>query len=345
MIYGKIDLRSDTVTIPTEKMRKAMFEAVVGDDVYGDDPTINLLEQKAAARFGKEAALFVPSGTMSNQLAVFTHAKRGEEIILPDNCHILMHEAGAVAILSGANMRTVQNVRGEMPLEIVERYIRKDTEDIHQTKTALITYENADSDGRVRSLEYMKQIKQLAKQYDLPVHVDGARIFHAATALGVDVKEMAAYTDSISVCLSKGLCAPVGSVLVGSKDFIAQARRKRKILGGGMRQAGFLAAAGIIALEEMTERLQEDHDKAEILANKLAKIKGIEVDMDRRDINMVFFRLNGYPLDSDALVNYLAEHDVVINGAENGVLRFVTHYYTELSEIDRVASLMEQVTE
>lgn len=343
MINGKIDLRSDTVTVPTEEMRKAMFEAVVGDDVYGDDTTINELERLAAERFGKEAALFLPTGTMSNQTAVFTWVRnRGDEVILPDNCHIVVHEAGAAAIIAGAQLRSVQNVAGEMPLDMVEHYIRKDPTDIHQPATALITYENADSDGQVRSVEYMKNIWELAKKYDLPVHVDGARIFNAATYLGVDVKEMAQYADSISVCLSKGLCAPVGSVLVGPKEFIDLARRKRKILGGGMRQAGILAAAGIVALNKMTDRLQEDHDNAAYLAEKLTEVKGLEVYKERQQIDMVFFRLKDYPLASAELVEYMAKHDVIINGEDNGMMRFVSHAYVSREEIDTVIGLLKQ---
>ena len=343
MINGKIDLRSDTVTVPTDQMRQAMFEAVVGDDVYGDDATINELERLAAERFGKEAACFMPTGTMSNQTAVFTWVRnRGDEVILPDNCHIVVHEAGAAAIIAGAQLRTVQNVAGEMPLEIVEHYIRKDPTDIHQPATALISYENADSDGQVRSVEYMKSIWELAKKYDLPVHIDGARIFNAATYLGVDVKEMAQYADSISVCLSKGLCAPVGSVLVGSKEFIDLARRKRKILGGGMRQAGILAAAGIIALTEMTDRLQEDHDNAAYMAERLTEVEGLEVYKERQQIDMVFFKLKGYPLDSAKLVEYMAENNVIINGEDNGMMRYVTHAYVSREEIDTVIELMKK---
>lgn len=341
MVNGKIDLRSDTVTVPTQAMRQAMFEAVVGDDVYGDDLTVNALEQKAAEMFGKEAGLFVPSGTMSNQLALFTHMQRGEEVICPDNCHIVAHEAGAAAIIAGAQLRTVQNVAGEMPLDIVERYIRKDPDDIHQTRTVLISYENADSDGQVRPISYMKEIKALADRYALRVHIDGARIFNAATYLGVDVKDMAEHADTISICLSKGLCAPIGSVLVGDKKFIDQARRKRKILGGGMRQAGILAAAGIIALEEMSKRLQDDHDNATYFAKALAEISGIEVLMERSQINMLFFRLDGYKMGAKALVKYMAENDVLMNGEENGLFRFVTHNYVSREEIDKVVALMK----
>lgn len=343
MINGKIDLRSDTVTVPTDEMRQAMCTAVVGDDVYGDDITARELEQLAADLMGKEAGLFVPSGVMSNQLALFTHAMRGQEVILPDNCHIVAHEAGSAAILAGVQLRTVQNVNGEMPFDIVEKYIRKDPNDIHQPSTALITYENADSDGQVRSLEYMKQIKELADKYHLPVHLDGARIFNAAAVLGVEAKEIAQYADTVSVCLSKGLCAPVGSVLVGSKEFIAQARRKRKILGGGMRQIGILAAAGIIALKDMTKRLQEDHDNAAYMAEALCGVKGLEVYKERQQINMVFFRLKDYPLSSAELVDYMAKHDVIINGEDNGIMRFVTHKYVSREEIDKVIDLMKQV--
>ena len=340
MINGKIDLRSDTVTVPTEQMRQAMCTAVVGDDVYGDDATVNELEALAAEMMGKEAGLFVPSGVMSNQLALFTHVNRGQEVILPDNCHIVAHEAGAAAIIAGAQLRTVQNVNGEMPLDIVEKYIRKDPNDIHQPTTALITYENADSDGQVRSLEYMKRVRELADRYHLPA---GARIFNAATVLGVEAKEIAQYADTISVCLSKGLCAPVGSVLVGSKEFIAQARRKRKIIGGGMRQVGILAAAGKIALTEMSKRLGEDHANAAYMADALSTVQGLEVYKERQQINMVFFRLKEYPLTSAELVRYLAEHNVVINGEDNGIMRFVTHKYVSREEIDQVVDLMKRV--
>ena len=343
MINGKIDLRSDTVTVPTEQMRQAMCTAVVGDDVYGDDATVNELEALAAEMMGKEAGLFLPSGVMSNQLALFTHVNRGQEVILPDNCHIVAHEAGAAAIIAGAQLRTVQNVNGEMPLDIVEKYIRKDPNDIHQPTTALITYENADSDGQVRSLEYMKRVRELADRYHLPVHLDGARIFNAATVLGVEAKEIAQHADTISVCLSKGLCAPVGSVLVGSKEFIAQARRKRKIIGGGMRQVGILAAAGKIALTEMSKRLGEDHANAAYMADALSTVQGLEVYKERQQINMVFFRLKEYPLTSAELVRYLAEHNVVINGEDNGIMRFVTHKYVSREEIDQVVDLMKRV--
>lgn len=344
MINGKIDLRSDTVTVPTQKMRKAMFEAPVGDDVYGDDATINELEALAAEMMGKEKGLYVPSGTMSNQLALFTHMQRGEEVILPDDCHIVVHEAGAASIIAGAQLRCIQTINGEMPFAVIEKNIRKDPTDIHQPSTALITYENADSNGQVRTIEYMKNIKSLADKYGLPVHIDGARIFNAATYLNVDVKELAQYANTVSVCLSKGLCAPVGSVLVGSADFIEKARKKRKILGGGMRQAGIIAAAGIVALKEMTKRLSEDHENAIYMAERLSEIKGLEVYHNLVQINMVFFKLKTYPVKADELVQQLLKKDIVINGEDNGMMRFVTHYYVSKEEIDTVVETMKALS-
>lgn len=342
MINGKIDLRSDTVTVPTQKMRDMMYNAEVGDDVYGNDPTVNKLEELTARMFGKEAAIYVPSGVMSNQLALFTHVQRGQEIILPDNCHIVQHEGGAAAYICGGQLRCIQPKNGEMDLAVVEKSIRKDLEDIHQTSTALITYENADSDGQVRSVEYMAKVKALADKYGIPVHIDGARIFNAAHVLGVDVKELAPYYDTISVCLSKGLCAPVGSVLVGSSEFIKKARRKRKILGGGMRQCGIIAAAGIVALEEMTGRLKEDHENAKYMAERLCEVEGITVFKDLVQINMVFFKLAGYKLNSSELVEYMAKNDVIINGEDNGIMRYVTHNYVDRSEIDKVVEIMKK---
>lgn len=342
MINGKIDLRSDTVTVPTQKMRDMMYTAEVGDDVYGNDPTVNKLEELTASMFGKEAAIYVASGVMSNQLALFTHVQRGQEIILPDNCHVVQHEGGAAAYLCAAQLRCIQPINGEMDLGVIEKSIRKDPEDIHQTSTALITYENADSDGQVRSIEYMAKVKALADKYGIPVHIDGARIFNAAHVLGVDVKELAPYFDTISICLSKGLCAPVGSVLVGSGEFIKKARRKRKILGGGMRQCGIIAAAGIVALEEMTDRLKDDHANAKYMAERLSEVGGITVFKDLVQINMVFFKLDGYKLNSGELVEYMSKNDVIINGEDNGIMRYVTHNYVDKNEIDKVVELMKK---
>ena len=343
MMNGKIDLRSDTVTHPTPAMREAMANAAVGDDVYGDDPTVNALEVLAARRTGKEAALFVPSGTMGNQLAVMVHVARGQEVILPENCHIVVHEAGAAAYLSGAQLRCMPASRGNpMDAADIERAIRKTPEDIHSPRTALITYENADSDGFVRPLSYMDEIRDIARRYGIAVHLDGARLFNAAAALEVDASEVAARADSVMFCLSKGLCAPVGSMLCGSQAFVDQARRRRKILGGGIRQAGILAAAGILALEDMTARLSEDHEKARLLARLLAEVPGIDTDSGTPEINMVFFQLNGYPLQSGEIVDRFLQAGILINGQDEGIFRFVTHYWTDAADLERVVGLLRE---
>lgn len=335
-----IDLRSDTVTHPTEAMRKAAFDAPVGDDVYGDDPTINELQEYGAKLLGKEAAIFVPSGTFCNQLALFIHADRGTEVILPDQCHIVQHESGAAAIISGAQLRTIPGKGSEMCLDMVEAAIRKD-DDIHVPYTKLICVETAFSDGSVMSIDYLKELRKLADKYNLPIHMDGARIFNAATSLGVDVKEITQYVDTVNVCLSKGLCAPAGSLLIGSKDFVNKAIRKRKIMGGGMRQVGVLAAPGLIALKEMTKRLKEDHDNAQYFADRLSEISGIEVAKDRLDINMIFFKVTDDRLLKLFTEEEMKKHDIIINPIENGEMRFVTHYYINKERIDYVIDIIK----
>ena len=269
----KIDFRSDTVTQPTKRMRDAMCRAEVGDDVYGDDETVNNLQKYVADLCGMEAAIFVPSGTFCNQLALFTHCNRGEEVILPDECHIVQHEAGSAAIISGVNLRTLPTNNGKMDLNKIENAIRKER-DIHYPVTKLICLENAFSDGTVVDIEYMRSVKKLANKYKLKVHLDGARFFNAVTSLNCDIRDITENVDSLNICLSKGLCAPIGSMLVGSKAFIEEALYKRKIMGGGMRQVGIIAAAGQIAVKEMRLRLVEDHDNARYLAERLDIISG-----------------------------------------------------------------------
>ncbi|HBD65179.1 MAG TPA: threonine aldolase, partial [Clostridiales bacterium] len=269
-----IDLRSDTVTMPTDEMRQAIANAEVGDDVYGDDPTINKLEKLAAEKVGKEAALFVPSGTFGNQLAILTHTRRGQEIIVGVNNHIVLHEVGASAVIAGVQLRTLETKNGTMNPADVENAIRVD--DIHEPETGLICVEEAHGCGAVVPLSALNEIKKIGEKHGIPVHMDGARIFNAAVSLGVDVKEVAACCDTLMFCLSKGLAAPAGSMVAGSKAFIDRARKYRKLMGGGMRQVGLLAAAGIIALEKMTERLGEDHENAKYMAERLSEIPGIE---------------------------------------------------------------------
>lgn len=337
-----IDLRSDTVTQPTQEMREAMYRAQVGDDVYGDDPTMNELERKAAEMLGKEAALFMASGTMGNAVAVMSHIQRGNEVILSDTAHIVAHEVGGAAVLSQAFIRTLHFKDGLFDAEQIRAAIR-DRSNIHYPYTGLICVEEPLATGKVVPLERLQQVYKMAKEENIPVHMDGARIFNAATALGVDVKEIAACTDSVMFCLSKGLCAPVGSMLVGSKEYIERARRNRKMLGGGMRQCGFLAAAGLIALEVMTKRLQEDHDNAKYMAQRLQKMPGVTLDMNSVEINMVFFKLDAPKEVIDSLPEKMLEAGVKINGIEDGEFRFVTTHDTSREDIDRALDAFEKI--
>jgi len=334
-------MRSDTVTMPTVEMRKAMFEAEVGDDVYGDDPTINALEKLSAEIVGKEAAMFVPSGTMGNQLGVMTHTFRGDEVILGENAHIAVHEVGATAVLSGVQLRTIKSSDDILYPELIQKAIRFD--DIHEPRTGLICLENALANGTVVPLDVMKKIFEIAKHHQIPIHLDGARLFNAATALGVSAAQIVQYTDSVQFCISKGLCAPIGSMLAGTKAFINKARKNRKLLGGGMRQAGILAAAGIIALEKMTKRLEEDHENARYLGKRLLEIPGVELDLEKIHINMVFFKLNRPSFNPDVLVSKFFEKGIKINGEEGGLFRFVTNNDVSKKDIDFVIDSMKEI--
>ena len=336
-----IDLRSDTVTGQPDFMRQAMFDAVVGDDVYEDDPTVKELEALAAQMVGKEDALFVPSGTFGNQLALFTHCKRGDEVILGDSCHIIAHEVGAASVIAGVQLRTIDSLNGELSPKDIERKIRVG-EDIHYPTTGLICIENAHSSGHVIPLNQMREIYELAKLHQLPVHLDGARVFNAATALGVHVQEVTQYCDSVMFCLSKGLCSPVGSILAGDKAFIDLARKKRKLMGGGLRQAGFLAAAGIVSLTQMVQRLDEDHANAALLAKELSQIPGVLVDLERVEINMVFFKFTNPDTNTKKLVDFFLENHIKANDVENGEMRFVTHYWITKEDVYTVVNLLKE---
>ncbi len=336
-----IDLRSDTVTMPTDEMRQAMFEARVGDDVYGDDPTMGELEQYAAELVGKQAALFVPSGTFGNQLSLFTHCQRGDEVILGDDCHIVQHEVGAASVIAGVQLRTVASSKGILDPAEIRSKIRE--EDLHFPNTGLICVENAHSNGRVIPLENMRQIYETAREEYVPVHLDGARLFNAALYLGVDARQITVYCDSVMFCLSKGLCAPVGSILAGDKDFIDSARKGRKLMGGGMRQVGFLAAAGLVALKKMRSRLAEDHQNALRLGQSLAAIPGVSVCTDDIHINMVYFDIRGTGIDERQLLEELRRNDILSNPSEAGMMRFATHYGIGGPEIDKVIDLMTQL--
>jgi len=331
-----IDIRSDTVTKPTNAMRRAMAEAEIGDDVYGDDPTVKKLESLGAKMLGKEATLFVPSGTFGNQLALFTWCTRGTEVLLGEECHIIQHEAGAASIIAGVQTRPLPAPNGIFTAEAIRERLRK--QDLHVPPTSLICIENAHSLGRSVPLAVMDETRKIADEWKLPIHLDGARIFNAATALDCNARDIASMADSVMFCLSKGLCAPVGSILGGKKEFIEKARYKRKIMGGGMRQTGILAAAGIIALEEQTQRLKEDHIRAKNIARGLAKIPGIVIKPKETEINMVFFTCPKAENEKIAtnVVKTFKKHGIVINPPEKGVFRFVTHYWIGDAEVEAI---------
>jgi threonine aldolase len=338
-----IDLRSDTVTKPTEEMRQAMYRAEVGDDVYRDDPTVNRLEELVAREMGKEAALFVASGTMANQVAVMTHSKRGDEIILGEKSHIYVNEVGGIAYLAGVQAALVTEIEGVMDARVVEQRIR--SENIHYPKTSLICVENTHNmaGGRVVPLSAMKEIHDVGKKHGIPVHLDGARIYNAATYLGVEAREIAKYCDSVNVCLSKGLCAPVGSVLAGSRELIERARKFRKMLGGGMRQAGILAAAGIIAIEKMSKRLKEDHDNALLLAKGLNSLEGVSVDVDRVQTNLIMVDFGGTGLNGMQVAERLKQNGILINGSSSPVVRFAVHYYITREDVKRTVETVDKI--
>lgn len=335
-----VDLRSDTVTQPTPEMRAAMAAAVVGDDVMEEDPTINRLQEMAAERMGKEAGLLVPSGTMGNLAAVLAHCGRGDEVILGNLAHTFLFEAGGIAALGGVHSHTLLNQPdGTLDLAQVREAIRAD--DVHYPVTRLVLLENTHNrcGGVVLGTEYMAQVGTLAREHGLRVHLDGARLFNAAAALGVPAADLAKDADSVTFCLSKGLCAPVGSVLCGSKDFIRRARRARKQLGGGMRQAGVLAAAGIVALEKMTGRLGEDHARARTLAKELGELSGLVVETPVPATNMVFARLaESVPFNAKEAARRLAEQGVKVGATGERRFRMVTHYWVDDAGIEQTVA-------
>jgi threonine aldolase len=341
-----IDLRSDTVTLPTPAMRQAMAEAPVGDDVYGEDPTVNQLQAMAAGMLGKEAALFVPSGTMGNLAAILAHCTRGDEVILGNQAHTFLFEAGGISALGGVHSCQIPNQPdGTLDLDDIRHAIRAD--DAHQPITRLVSLENTHNrcGGVALSVEYTQAVAQLCHQNGIQLHLDGARLFNAAAAQGVPASALAGPADSVTFCLSKGLCAPVGSLICGTQDFIRRAHRIRKQLGGGMRQAGILAAAGIVALESMPACLADDHTRAHRLAQQLADIPGLVLDPGTPYTNMIFMSLSGDlpDLDAQGVADRLLKKGVKVGAVGARRFRLVTHYWIDDEDIDRAAAAFSEV--
>jgi len=338
-----VDLRSDTITRPTAAMRKAMAEAEVGDDVFKEDPTVNRLEEMAAQRMGKPAALLVSSGTMGNLVSQLAHCGRGSETLLGDQSHVFFYEQGGASALGGIHPRTLSNAEdGTIPLDIIETAIRPD--DVHFPRSRLIILENTHNrcNGVPLTPAYTRSVGQLAARHGLKLHIDGARIFNAAVALGVDAAELAGPADSVTFCLSKGLAAPVGSVVCGNEDFIAEARRARKSVGGGMRQAGIIAAAGIVALTEMVDRLAEDHANARALAMGLAQTPGLEIDPERVTTNIVYFRVVREGMDASSLVARLADRGVLVLPTAPDRMRAVLNYHVTADHVERALAVFRK---
>lgn len=339
-----LDFRSDTVTQPTPEMREAMAKAQVGDDVYGEDPTINRLQQMSAEITGMEAAIFVPTGTMGNLASILAHCQRGDELIVGNQAHIFLYEAGGAAALGGVHTRQLQNQKdGTLLLSDIKNAIRS-TLDVHQPLTRLVAIENTHNkcDGASLPVEYVQSVADLAHSHGLKLHIDGARIFNAAADQDVSVKELVSSADSITFCLSKGLSAPVGSLICGSSEFIRRAHRVRKQLGGGMRQAGVLAAAGIVALETIAPNLKEDHRRAAALALELEKIPHVQIDVENQHTNMVYFTLSSNsPLTHLELIKKTSEKGLLIGGRER--IRMVTHHWVTDQAVMDAAQIIKEV--
>ena len=339
-----VDLRSDTMTQPTDAMRQAMANAEVGDDVFGEDPTVNRLEEMAAERLGKDAALYVSSGTMGNLVSLMAHCGRGDEIILGSQAHTFRAEQGGSAALAGIHPWTITNQSdGTLDLEEIKFAIRDDN--IHFPRTRLIILENTHNgcSGYPLDANYMKAVKEIASQHHLKIHVDGARIFNAAVALNMKPKDLVAEADSVSFCLSKGLAAPVGSVICGTQAFIDNARRARKVVGGGMRQAGVLAAAGIVALNEMVDRLAEDHANAKKLAAGLSEIPDLSIDPTRIHTNIIYFGVERENLASAEFTQQVDAAGVRMLPMGPQKVRAVTHYHITSEDIDQALSVISKI--
>ena len=340
-----IDLRSDTVTLPTNEMKKFIINSPLGDDVYGEDPSVNLLQKKIAKIFNKEAALFVPSGTMANLISVLTHCNRGDEVILGDKSHIFYYEAGGISAFGGVHSHQLKNYDdGTIKINDIENSIR-DIGNDHFPKTKLICLENTHNAcyGSAIDTDYFKDVKEVANDNNLSIHLDGARIFNAAIKLNKSVDELTKDCDSISCCLSKGLSAPVGSVILGTKNFILKAKHIRKALGGGMRQAGLIASAGIFSLDNMINRIENDHENAKILAKQLSDIKNIEINTNQVHTNIIFIYNRHQIISNTKLLSTLEKNNIKIDYKGNSKFRLVTHSGFKESDIVSVVNVFKEI--
>lgn len=340
-----IDLRSDTVTLPSKKMKQFIMESPLGDDVYGEDPSVNLLQNKIAKIFNKEAGLFVPSGTMANLIAVLTHCNRGDEVILGDKSHIFYYEAGGISAYGGIHsFQLHNNDDGTINLDDIKKSIRAIGND-HFPKTKLICLENTHNAcyGAPIDTDYFNQVRKIANKHNLSIHLDGARIFNAAIALNKSVDILTRDCDTISCCLSKGLSAPVGSVLLGNKDFILKAKQIRKALGGGMRQAGLIASAGIFSLDNMVDRISNDHENAKILAYELDKLTNIEINLNYVYTNIIFIYNRHGKVSNEELLNELEKNNIKIDYKGNSKFRLVTHSGFKKDDINSVVTVFKEI--
>jgi len=340
-----IDLRSDTVTLPTNKMKQFIMDSPLGDDVYGEDPSVNLLQNKIAKIFNKESALFVPSGTMANLISVLTHCNRGDEVILGNKSHIFFYEAGGISAFGGVHSHQINNNDdGTININDIVSAIRKKGDD-HFPKTKLICLENTHNAcyGSPINTDFFNEVKNIAKKHNIPIHLDGARIFNAAIALNKSVDELTKDCDSVSCCLSKGLSAPVGSVILGNKNFISKAKSLRKALGGGMRQAGLIASAGIFSLDYMINRIKDDHSNAKILAGKLNLIKNIEINLNQVHTNIIFIYNRDKTLSNQDMLLSLEKNNIKIDYKGNSKFRLVTHSSFKKEDINTVIKVFRKI--
>jgi threonine aldolase len=338
-----IDLRSDTVTMPTPEMLEAIKNAKLGDDVFKEDPTVNQLEELAAQKMGKEAAMLVPSGTQANLISLLTNCKRGELVFVEMEAHIYWYEAGGISAVAGLLPWRIRSNRGAIDPTDLEAAIRP--KNVHFPEPSLVCIENTHNryGGAIIRPDQIKALGDTAKAHNLNLYMDGARIFNAAIGLGIDVKEFTKHVDNLMFCLSKGLSCPIGSLIVGNQDFIEEARRNRKLLGGGMRQAGIIAAPGIVALEKMIDRLKEDHENARYLARELTKLEGIRINLDTVQTNMVTFELDPEKTNDDAFLKHLKEKGVLALAQSKNKIRIVTHYGIRREHVEKTAGAIAQI--